>query len=161
MKNESGRSMIEIIGVMALMGLITAAAFILIKSTNASQKRTVVVDDVAKIVTGVRTLYADYDNLCTMTDSSVLAAMGVDSNGPYNGSTYSVIRAKYTGEDKWEEWEGECKSNAPCTYFMVKIEGLPKDECTLLGTRAWSQSKQVTSDCDSDKNNYVSIVYTK
>ena len=55
---ESGRSIIEIMGVLGLMGLISIGAFVLIRSGMASHRRTMVMDDVSKIVTGVRSSQA-------------------------------------------------------------------------------------------------------
>ena len=56
-KQQSGRSMIEMVGVLAVMGLITAAAFVLINSALSSQRLSRVDDDVSGIVNGVRLLY--------------------------------------------------------------------------------------------------------
>jgi len=156
MKTESGRSMVEIIGVMALMGLITAAAFVLIKSTNASQKRTIVIDDVAKIVTGVRTLYADYDDMHdvnTGNSDNILAAIGVDKDAPYSGTTYQIYGARKTDGTA-------CSSNGACEFFSVKILGLPADECQVFAARAWSESEGISSSCDGTTKS-VTITYAK
>lgn len=129
--SESGRSLIELLGVLAIMGMITAAAFVLIRGGMATQKRTVVNDDVAEIVTGVRTLYADYDTLPSSFDGArTLAALSIDDEGPYTGSKYSVSR----------------KSG---TRFEVKITGLPKNECTVLETKAWSGAVDQSATCSS------------
>ena len=127
--SESGRSLIELLGVLAIMGMITAAAFVLIRGGMATQKRTVVNDDVAEIVTGVKTLYADYDTLPSSFDGArTLAALSIDDEGPYTGSKYSVSR----------------KSE---TRFEVKITGLPAKECTVLETKAWSGAVNQSATC--------------
>ena len=53
-KHESGRSMIEMVGVLAVMGLITAAAFVLITSAMRSQKLSRADDDISALAAGVR-----------------------------------------------------------------------------------------------------------
>lgn len=146
-QQESGRSMIEIIGVLAIMGLMTAAAFVLIRNGMATQKRNAVIDDVSKIMTGVRTLYADYDDLSSLDGAGALAAVGVDEKGPYEGSKYSVAKTK----------------NASDVYsrFTVTISGLPARDCTVLAARKWADSVEKSSSCGTGTRNSVSIIYEK
>lgn len=149
MHQESGRSMVEIIGVIAIMALISAGAFILIRSGMASQRRSMIVDDVSKIVSGIRSLYSDYDDLSTLDGDGAMAAMGVDTNGP-NGVTYSV--AKVAGN---------------VNLFKVTIGGgLLYQDCVVLGTKTWAGSAEIEnnpySDCDVDEEQQqISITYKK
>ena len=53
MKDESGRSMIEMLGVLAIMGGITVGAIGIISSAMRTQKRSTVNDDVIQMVAGV------------------------------------------------------------------------------------------------------------
>ena len=48
-KPESGRSMIEMVGVLAVMGLISAGAFVLLRSGMSSQKRNRIQDEIGNI----------------------------------------------------------------------------------------------------------------
>ena len=130
--SESGRSIVEIIGVLAIMGLITAAAFILIRAGMASQRRSIVDDDVAEIVTGVRTLYADYDSLPSNFDGEgTLAALSIDDNGPYSDSKYGLTRES-------------------ASVFVIKLKNLPAKECAVLGTKSWASA--ISVDCQADRN---------
>ena len=52
MKDESGRSMIEMLGVLAIMGGITVGAIGIISSAMRTQKRSTVNDDVIQMVAG-------------------------------------------------------------------------------------------------------------
>lgn len=138
--SESGRSVVELIGVLTIMGLITATAFILIRGGMASQRRSVVDDDVAQIVTGVRTLYADYDNLPSNFDGTkTLSALSINVNAPYDGATYDVSR----------------KSG---TVFVVKIKDLPERECVVLETKNWAEAINNSATCSS---NTLTIEYNK
>jgi len=117
-KTESGRSMVEIVGVLAVMGLITAGAFVLITSGMATQKRNTVADDVGNIVQVYRSVFAEgktFDNA-----GSVQGKMGVPTTNPYNGS-YTVAGSGST--------------------LTVTIKGLPADDCTVLQARGWSGIK--------------------
>ena len=140
MYQESGRSMVEIIGVVAIMALISAGSFALVRSGMVAQQRSVIVDDVAKIVSGVRTLYADYDGFPVLNSNGTLAAISVDVNGPRN-VTYSI--SNVSDNDK---------------NFIVKISNLSAKDCQVLGAKAWTDSVAQPT-CASD--NTVSITYRK
>ena len=57
-KQESGRSLVEMVGVLALMGLISVAAFVLIQAGSGSQKRSRATDEIDIIASNVRAMVA-------------------------------------------------------------------------------------------------------
>ena len=73
MRQESGRSMIEMVGVLAIMGMLTATAFALISLGINRQKQARVADDVVTIVSGVRSLLVDYDDFTNIDNSTIFA----------------------------------------------------------------------------------------
>ena len=151
MRQESGRSMIEMVGVLAIMGMLTATAFALISLGINRQKQARVTDDVVTIVSGVRSLLVDYDDFTNIDNSTIFAAMSVSNKNPYGG-TYEV---------------GVNPSNV--RQFFVKINGLSKSDCEALMTKAWTDSVgYISSDhkeggasgnCIDGDNNVVSIMY--
>ena len=138
--SESGRSMIEIMGVMAVMALLTAGAFWLISSGMATQKRSEITDRVSDIATGVRALYAEYDSIPTTFDGDkTLSALSIETSGPAD-TTFSVARD--TSDTK---------------QFIVSMAGLSEDECTVLAAKAWTGSVNGAT-CDSTT---LTITYKK
>lgn len=126
-KTESGRSMIEMVGVLAVMGLITAGAFVLITSAMSSQKISRVDDDVSAIVAGTRLLYNgqnDFKNL----DSAALETMGFGSGvkNPWGG-TYGVVAST-------------CKKSGTANEcFTVTVGGIDSESrCNALMQRTWA-----------------------
>ncbi len=151
MKEESGRSMIEMIGVLAIMGIITAGAFALITTALHTQKRSRVTDDVTTIVSGVRTLLGEYDDFSNIDNSTIFGAMAISNKNPYGG-TYELQVDK---------------SNS--RQFIVNINGLSKSDCEGLITKAWTDSvgyiqsngreSGASANCTDTGMNVVSIVY--
>lgn len=144
--HESGRSMVEIVGVLGVMGLISIGAFVLIRSGMTNQKRTMVMDDVASIVTGVHALFADYDDYGKMGTScnagkgeNILAAIGVGSAGPYENVSYSICR---TSDKK---------------QFKVGVNNLSESDCSVLASKAWTGGI-VTNNC-SNSNHQIIVTY--
>ena len=119
---ESGRSMIEMLGVLAIMGVITVAAVQMIGAAMRSQKRTTVRDDVAQIVTGVRQLLGGFDDFTGIDGGTTFAAIGVSNKNPYNGR-YELSA-----------------NHANSRQFIVTITGLNTSDCEYFRTKAWSDS---------------------
>ena len=151
MRQESGRSMIEMVGVLAIMGMLTATAFALISLGINRQKQARVTDDVVTIVSGVRSLLGDYDDFSNIDNSTIFAAMSVSDKNPYGGTYELSVNSLNTRQ------------------FIVKINGLSKSDCEALVTKAWTDSvgyissghKEggATGSCIDRNDNVVSITY--
>ena len=89
MKYESGRSMVEMMGVLAIMGVITAGAILLINAGLNSSKRRSVDDEVTMLVTGIRDSFSGYDDFSSIGNVNVFTITGVSQQNPYGG-TYGV-----------------------------------------------------------------------
>ena len=151
MKHESGRSMIEMIGVLAIMGIITAGAFVLISTAINTQKRSRVTDDVTAIVSGVRSLLGEYDDFSNIDNSTIFGAISMSNKNPYGG-TYELSVNPLDNRQ-----------------FIVKVTGLSKSDCEGLVTKAWFDSvgymssnhkeSGATGNCKNSNDNVVSIIY--
>lgn len=151
MRQESGRSMIEMIGVLSIMAIITAGAFTLISTAVNTQKRSRVTDDVVTMVNGVRTLLGDYDDFSNIDSKTIFGAMSMSNKNPYGGIYDIAVDPSNTRQ------------------FMVKITGLSKTVCDALSTQAWvdsvgylaSDKKEsgASANCVAGNNNVVTITY--
>ncbi len=119
---QSGRSMIEMLGVLAIMGVITVGAITMISAAMRSQKRSAVQDEVSQIVTGVRQLLGGYDDFTGIDNSTIFGAIGMTRKNPYGGDYELSVNPSNTRQ------------------FIVRIGGLSKTDCEYFRTRAWSDS---------------------
>lgn len=122
MKYESGRSMIEMLGVLAIMGVITVGAIGMISTAMRTQKRNTVNEEVLQIVTGVRQLLGEYDDFSGINNATIFGAIGISPKNTYGG-TYELAVDP---------------SNA--RQFVVSITGLSETDCEYFATKAWSDS---------------------
>ena len=120
--HESGRSMIEMLGVLAIMGVITVAAVQMISAAMRSQKRTTVQDEVAQITTGVRQLHGEYDDFSGIDNNTIFAAIGISNKNPYGGKYELTV------------------NSANKRQFIVAITGLSSGDCEYFKTKAWPDS---------------------
>jgi len=119
---ESGRSMIEMLGVLAIMGVITVAAIAMISAAMRSANRSAVQDQVTQIVTGVRSLLGGFDDYSGIDNGTIFAAIGVSNRNPYNGE-YTLAAHP-----------------ADARLFVLNITGLNRSDCTYFRTKAWIDS---------------------
>jgi len=122
MTQESGRSMIEMLGVLAIMGVITVGAIGMISTAMRTQKLTAVNDEVVQMVTMVRNIHGEYDDFSTMDGTTIFSAIGMSNKNPYGG-TYELS-----------------VDPANPRQFIVTINGLGQSECEALVAKAWSDS---------------------
>lgn len=152
MNQESGRSMIEMLGVLAIMGVITVGAIGMISTAMRTQKLTSVNDQVVQMVTMVRNIHGEYDDFSSMNGDTIFGAIGMSNKNPYGG-TYELA-----------------VDPANPRQFIVSINGLGQSECESLLAKAWSDSvgyqlsggKQggaVGSCGGTDGKNSVQIIY--
>lgn len=143
MRQESGRSMIEMLGVLAIMGVITVGAISMISYAMRMQKQSTVNDDVYQIVLGVRQLLGEYDDFTRIDNSTIFTALAMSNKNPYGGNYTVAVNPSNTRQ------------------FIVTIDGLSESECKALQTKAWTDSVDGASgNCVSmAKDNVVSIVY--
>lgn len=117
----SGRSMIEIIGALAVMSLVSAAAISLVRMGSASQKRTRTFDDIMTIVANIRSMYPDGFSLLDRNHSNnkeLVGAIGFTETPFGSDTSYAVA-----GEN--------------ADKFSVLILGLDDDDCTVLAAQTW------------------------
>ena len=122
MRQESGRSMIEMLGVLAIMGVITVGAIGMIGTAMRTQKRTAVTDEVMQITTGVRQLLGEYDDFSHINNATIFGAIGIAPKNPYGGSYALGVNPANTRQ------------------FVLTITGIPQSDCQYLLTKAWTDS---------------------
>ena len=152
MTQESGRSMIEMLGVLAIMGVITVGAIGMISTAMRTQKLTTVNDEVVQMVTMVRNIHGEYDDFSNMNTSTIFGAIGMSNKNPYGGNYSLAVDVSNPRQ------------------FIVTIDGLGQTECEALLAKAWSDSVGyrtsggknggATGSCTGGSgSNYVQVTY--
>ena len=91
MNQESGRSMIEMLGVLAIMGVITVGAIGMISTAMRTQKLTTVNDEVVQMVTMVRNIHAEYDDFSNMSTTRKYKTIYLEEKVVTNGLTETFV----------------------------------------------------------------------
>jgi type II secretory pathway pseudopilin PulG len=114
--------MIEMMGVLAVMTIITIAAFTMVPNLLRNQKKLQVRDEVSLMVQNVRMLMAEYEDFSNIEGSIIFGAIGMSKKNPYGGE-YGIA----------------ADSSNP-RQFVITIGGLPEDECKYFKIMGWKDS---------------------
>jgi len=125
--NENGRSMVEMLGVLAIIGVLSAGGLAGYSKAMFKHKLNTTMEQVTMLVTNIRTAYGSQRlytglNLAQARQlGAVPASIGADGKNPFKGSiVIGTSKARSTAADH--------------TAFLVTYSGLPKEACIALAT---------------------------
>ena len=147
--NESGRSMIEMLGVLAIIGVLSVGGIAGYSKAMNKFKTNKVADNVSMLVANIKTMYAQQKTYGSL-DTDSANAMGLipdelvkEINGDtayrnaYNGLV-EIHTAGSTVADKEESsagaGDGTTKDNKA---FVIFFGGLSREACITLATNDW------------------------
>ena len=133
---QSGRSMIEMLGVLAIVGVLSVGGIAGYSKAMTKFKINKTADQISQIVTNIRTLYAQqttYSGLRTVT----AIQMGVTPDELGTGTTLTNA----FGGSINIEWSNK-NLGSPTNYisddaFAIIVNGMPKEACVSLATMDW------------------------
>lgn len=146
MKTESGRSLIEIVGVLAVTGVMTASAIGIYNSIRTNQRNTIATAELREVAKNTKLL--------------------MEMRGDYSGvSVDYLIKAGALKNEKppiGKEWKIDVDIDK--TAFVIKLYGLARSECEYFAVAvpAWATDVLVNSyhidktpDCFSGSENEI------
>ena len=133
---QYGRSMIEMLGVLAIVGVLSVGGIAGYSKAMQKFKINKTIDDISHIVTNIRTLYAQQTTYRGLNNESAIK-MGVM---PSHITSTTVRTNGYAG--MWvspNSFGGEFTIYAPSDtdVFSIGYYGLPKEVCVALATYDW------------------------
>ncbi|MEE6207956.1 MAG: type 4 pilus major pilin [Alphaproteobacteria bacterium] len=138
--NETGRSMIEMLGVLAIIGVLSVGGIAGYSKAMMQYKINKTVDQVSQIVGNVRTLYASQKNYG-----------GLGTGSDTNGDTL-LKKAHAVPDEMWSTDgtkienafggrvyinAGNKKASNDEKAFGIDLFGIPEDACMALATYDW------------------------
>ena len=143
--NQSGRSMIEMLGVLAIVGVLSVAGIAGYSKAMAKYKVNKLIDQVSTVAANVRTTFAGQGNYKVLDDETA-----------YNLGIYPEEVSKECDINKEINIEG-CLKNAfgggfsvsadvndvDYNFFDVAVDHLSKDACTALVMADWGPASSV------------------
>ena len=128
--NESGRSMIEMLGVLAIIGVLSVGGIAGYTKAMNKYRTNKVIDQVTMIVTNIRTLYAMQRNYNGLTNG-VAWNVGAIPDEMTSSVTNAFDGAVTIAPSKKVSGDQDNKA------FTVTFGGLTKEACVALATGDW------------------------
>ncbi|MBQ8671240.1 MAG: hypothetical protein IJ525_01830 [Alphaproteobacteria bacterium] len=134
--SENGRTMIEMLGVLAIVAVVTVGGLGVVSKAIRAQKKGQVIAEATNLATATKKLACQYSD-------------AYDSKGAYGqflykseaypkGLTYSSSDKYYTGSLDVKYYINAYKKDG-FRYFYIKISGLDDDVCMDVATNDWGR----------------------
>ena len=145
--NQSGRSMIEMLGVLAIIGVLSAAGLYGYQKAMMKHKANKTINQMATIINNIHTAFANssasqkpYSGMCESGDAS--AEGGCDATSKLiqlNVFPEEMLRTENSSTKVYDLYQGEVKVTVKGggEYFELDFANLPKDVAVGLGTTDW------------------------
>ncbi|MBQ8785154.1 MAG: hypothetical protein IJZ59_03820 [Alphaproteobacteria bacterium] len=129
---QSGRSMVEMLGVLAIIGVLSVGGIAGYSKAMAKFKLSKAMDQVSNVVTNVRTLYSGQPNYSGL-DTPIAIQMGAVGAEMLNGAKTTSASVAYNA------FNGKVfvKAGTSGQSFFVTFTGLGKEACVALSTADW------------------------
>ena len=137
LNNQSGRSMIEMLGVLAIIGVLSVGGIAGYSKAMMKFKTNKTIDQIAMTVTNIRTLYAQQLNY-DITDAEAYS-MGVVDDAMKNNDEETELQNAFGGR----VYIGSFPSGMQGTTngaFVLTFQGLPREACVAIATNDWGSN---------------------
>ncbi len=143
--NESGRSMIEMLGVLAIIGVLSVGGIAGYSKAMNKFKTNKVADNVSMLIANIKTMYAQQNSFNGLTKSSAVS-MGLVPDElvttyPSGNTDNAVLNNSFNGTvliNASNSVGATAASNADdALSFNIVFNGLSKEACITLATNDW------------------------
>lgn len=141
--NQSGRSMIEMLGVLAIIGVLSVGGIAGYSKAMSKYRANKTIEQITMIANGVRTLYSgqkNYDNISShvLRKAKILPESAFEGSvtGPYATNPYSSKIGVFPSN---KDVDGDNRA------FLVALYGIPEDACIEILTQDWGDSTGLIS----------------
>ena len=132
--HEAGRSMIEMLGVLAIIGVLSVGGIAGYSQAMSKYKVSKTTDQIQTMVTNIRTLFAGQRTYKGLETATTAYTMGIYTDETYPGSGSTGSNA-YGGSIVITAFPA-----AAPHYFAITYNGLPQDACTRMTMADWGDA---------------------
>ncbi len=130
--HEAGRSMIEMLGVLAIIGVLSVGGIAGYSQAMSKYKVTKTTDQIQTMVTNIRTLFAGQRTYTGLETPKTAYTMGIFTDETYD-STNSVGSNAYGGAITLTTADN-------AHQFVITYENIPNDACVRMIMSDWGDS---------------------
>ena len=136
--NENGRSMVEMLGVLAIIGVLSVGGIAGYSKAMNKYKINKTTDQVSMLVANIRTLFSSQGNYVGLTNQQA-KKFGVVPNDMYTNVSSADIKNAFGGEVTIKEAGGRNAGDGEA--FLITYDGLSSEACVTLATGDWGSGQ--------------------
>ena len=132
--NQNGRSMVEMLGVLAIIGVLSAGGLAGYSKSMFKHKLNNTIDQLTMLVTNIRTMYGTQDNYTNLSAKQAIS-LGIIPATMKNGA--SALLNPFKGAVAIEPFKADKDGKLYASGFKVTYSGLPREACIAIATADW------------------------
>lgn len=137
--NENGRSMVEMLGVLAIIGVLSVGGIAGYSKAMNKYKINKTTDQVSMLVANIRTLFSTQGNYRGLSNSQA-KKFGVVPNDMYTNAADENIKNAFNGDVVIASARARKDVNQP-DAFIVAYDGLSNEACVTIATGDWGSGQ--------------------
>ena len=130
--NQNGRSMIEMLGVLAIIGVLSVGGIAGYSKAMMKFRINKTIDQIAMTVTNIRTLYAQQSSYTGLSHTNAYA-MGVSDDAM---GTSGALENPFDG-NYYIGTSDSLEVGTTNGAFIITATGLPREACVSIATNDW------------------------
>lgn len=134
--NESGRSMIEMLGVLAIIGVLSVGGIAGYSKAMNKFKTNKIADNVSMLVANIKTLYAQQNTYAGLNNGTAVS-MGVvpDELGTAYNNEKATLTNAFNGPVFIKQSDSTAANDGKA--FTIQFNNLSREACITLATNDW------------------------
>lgn len=138
--NQSGRSMIEMLGVLAIIGVLSVGGIAGYSKAMSKYRSNKVIEQISMLVTNTRTMYAQQQTYMNLTNWMAIE-MGIVPDDLVvvgsDGNPTGVLRNVFGGPVQIASSSVDGSASTDKSAFIVSFYNLSRDACVAISTSDW------------------------
>ena len=136
---ESGRSMVEMLGVLAIVGVLSIGGITGYSKAMAKYKVNKTLDQVSMLITNIRTTFGNQVSYYGLTNAMIVN-YGLVENDLTQGKTDGTLKNSYQGAVSVAAADCDNTDATYCPAFSISFDELPASACVTILSSDWGGS---------------------
>lgn len=146
--NENGRSMVEMLGVLAIIGVLSVGGIAGYSKAMNKYKINKTTDQVSMLVANLRTIFSSQGNYAGLKNGSAIR-FGVVPNDMYTATSNNVYASNYAIKNAFNgsvyiraaKARTQDTTNGGEEAFEIQYDGLSQEACVTIATGDWGSGQ--------------------
>ncbi len=135
--NENGRSMVEMLGVLAIIGVLSVGGIAGYSKAMNKFKVNKTTDQVSMLVANIRTIYSTQGNYKGLNEAAAIS-FGVVPNDMIDGTS---LKNAFGGAVYIKAAAARSTATAAPEAFIIEYQGLSQEACVTIATGDWGSGQ--------------------